>query len=380
MHETFEKETALTAPAAKLGLVASMAMKFSLSPAVFQATIKRTVMPPGSTDEELCAFLMVAQEYGLNPILREIHCFPKKGGGIMPVVSIDGWISMCNRHPQFDGVTFKEIFTDGSIFAVETTIYRKDRSHPVVITEYTKENRRNTDPWNANPIRMTRHRSHIQCSRIAFGFSGIMDEDDGEIMRAVDGVVIETPADALKGRVRALVSATPAPAAPTVDDAKENSNSEILDEKQASYVPNDVEINAAKKNAKKKGVKVFDAPALEGSVRTAEEIVQGVPELISAKKAPDEADPFKGSEPVEVEKTVSPLVAQFKSRLDECRLATEDLKIHRINAREVWSAVTGEQRKTLLRCMCVKSIDAFKDYGPVQLRKFIEEAISIVDV
>jgi hypothetical protein len=57
-------------------------------------------------------------------------------------------------------------------------IYRKDRTHPTIITEYLEEVKRNTDPWNTSPCRMLRHRAIIQCARVAFSFTGIEDADE----------------------------------------------------------------------------------------------------------------------------------------------------------------------------------------------------------
>jgi hypothetical protein len=37
---------------------------------------------------------------------------------------------------------------------------------------------RNTEPWQSHPQRMLRHKAFIQGARMAFGFSGIYDEDE----------------------------------------------------------------------------------------------------------------------------------------------------------------------------------------------------------
>jgi len=63
------------------GLTALMAARFDMDPNMFLSVIKNTVMPSKSTNEEVAAFLMVAKEYNLNPLMREIYAFPKKGGG-----------------------------------------------------------------------------------------------------------------------------------------------------------------------------------------------------------------------------------------------------------------------------------------------------------
>jgi hypothetical protein len=111
-----------------------------------------------------------------------MYAFPQKGGGIVPLVSVDGWIRIMNSHPQFDGIEFEDIPDEkGNLIAIEATIWRKDRTRPIKVTEYLDECKRNTEPWNKSPARMLRHRALIQCSRIAFGFSGIYDQDDAAV-------------------------------------------------------------------------------------------------------------------------------------------------------------------------------------------------------
>lgn len=191
--------TELAAPTApkqnKLSALNLMAGKFSVEPVKLLSTLKATVFK-GATDDELLALVVVANTYGLNPLLKEIYAFPAKGGGIVPVVSVDGWIRMCNDHPMMDGMEFQDHHdSNGELISVTCRIYRKDRSHPTAITEYLAECRRNTEPWKmAN--RMLRHKSLIQCARVAFGFSGIQDEEEANdsVMRSTTGRVVNESA------------------------------------------------------------------------------------------------------------------------------------------------------------------------------------------
>lgn len=157
-----------------------MAIRLNISEQRLVSTLKATVFR-GASDDEFAALMVVADAYNLNPLLKEIYAFPVKGGGIMPMVSIDGWIRITNEHPQFDGIEFEDMSDDkGKLYAIRATIYRKDRSRPMSIIEYLEECKRNTDPWNKSPARMLRHRSLIQCARYCFGFSGIGTEDDAQ--------------------------------------------------------------------------------------------------------------------------------------------------------------------------------------------------------
>ena len=166
-------------------LVGIMADKFNLAPEKLLPVLKDTCFK-GATDEQMVALLVVANEYNLNPFTKEIYAFPAKGGGIVPVVGIDGWVRIINEHPQYDGMDVR-ISDDGK--ECTCTIYRKDRNHPTVITEYLEEVVRNTDPWKM-ARRMLRHKAIIQCARVAFSFSGIKDDDEAE--KIVQAEVLET--------------------------------------------------------------------------------------------------------------------------------------------------------------------------------------------
>jgi phage recombination protein Bet len=159
-----------------------MANALNVEPNKLLETLKATVFQK-ATNEELLALVVVANTYGLNPLLKEVYAFPAKGGGIVPVVSIDGWISMTNRQPNLDGIEF-EMPEDGS--SCTCIIHLKGRSKPVKVTEYLSECSRQTEPWKAMPKRMLRHKALIQCARIAFGFSGIQDEDEAKVTAAID--------------------------------------------------------------------------------------------------------------------------------------------------------------------------------------------------
>lgn len=154
-----------------------MASNLNVDPAKLLQTLKATVFR-GASDDEILALVVISNTYGLNPILKEVYAFPAKGGGIVPVVSIDGWIRMMNDHPQFDGIDYEfQHDEQGRLVSCTSIIYRKDRSHPTRVTEYLNECRRNTEPWKMES-RMLRHKATIQGARVAFGFSGITDEDE----------------------------------------------------------------------------------------------------------------------------------------------------------------------------------------------------------
>lgn len=180
-----------TLPSQPVGVFASLAGHYQMDPVAFERVVMQTLMPAGTnpSKEHVAAFLLVAREHKLNPFTKEIFAFPAKGA-IQAVVSVDGWMKLINSHPDFDGMAFKDTLdANGQLVSVTCCMYRKGRSHPVEVTEYMSECRRNTDTWKQWPARMLRHKSAIQAARYAFSFAGIMEPDEAERMVTVEGVV-----------------------------------------------------------------------------------------------------------------------------------------------------------------------------------------------
>lgn len=157
-------------------------------------TLKATAFKGQVSDAQMTALLIVANQYGLNPWTKEIYAFPDKNNGIVPVVGVDGWSRIINGNDQFDGMDFEQ--TDESCTC---RIYRKDRKHPIVITEWMNECKRPVGPWQSHPKRMLRHKAMIQCARLAFGFVGIYDHDEAERIVERDMGAATTVPDAPAG-------------------------------------------------------------------------------------------------------------------------------------------------------------------------------------
>lgn len=181
-------------------LIKEMAKEYGLEENKFYKTIVDTIFPTPKqgqappSPEQVAAFLVVAHHYKLNPFTREIYAFPKQGGGIVPIVGIDGWIATVQRREEYDGHEFVELMSDDKkLIAVTCKIWRKDRSRSTEMTEYLHECKRSTDPWTQWPSRMLHHKAFIQAARYAFGLTGIYDEDEGERIAAADSVIAISP-------------------------------------------------------------------------------------------------------------------------------------------------------------------------------------------
>lgn len=198
-------------PQTKGQLINRFASRFGVDPGQTFNILKQTAFrlpakkvngqyqPQAVTNEQMAALLIVADQYGLNPFTREIYAFPDKSGAVVPVLGVDGWVRIINERPELDGIEF--VWADNVVTPehgrpcpewVEVKIFRKDRARPIVVREYLDEVYRPpfisgdgtvvSGPWQTHTKRMLRHRGLIQAARVAFGFSGIRDEDEVEAM------------------------------------------------------------------------------------------------------------------------------------------------------------------------------------------------------
>lgn len=211
----------------KKSLVMLMADDYNMQPEHFLDAVKQTCMSSKDitvTNGLLAAFLMVAHEYKLNPLIREIFAFPTKSGGIQPIVSIDGWVKLITTHPKYAGMELSMELDEKKQKPISCTcqLFRTDGIKIPAITEYYDECYRNTDPWNKMPKRMMRHKAIKEAGRVAFGFGGLMDQDEGidAINITEQSTVLERSTNSAKEELKEKIGAkkgsktAPAPATP----------------------------------------------------------------------------------------------------------------------------------------------------------------------
>jgi phage recombination protein Bet len=169
--------------------------------------------------EDFAAFLLVAKAHDLNPLTKQIYAYPKRGGGIQPIVGVDGWAALINSHPAFNGVEFADHLDEkGNLYAITCRIYRKDRQHPCEMTEYMAECRQASPTWQKWPRRMLRHKALIQCARYAFSLSGIIDPDEYERYPAETHRIDVTPRQTLREKLTAIAGPRTKPEEPEPED------------------------------------------------------------------------------------------------------------------------------------------------------------------
>jgi phage recombination protein Bet len=229
-----EEKNLVVLPEKRVSLIESMAARFSMEPTKFMDTVLATCFPDGKASHaQLAAFLAVAHEYGLNPFTRELFAFPSKGGGIVPIVSVDGWVKLVVGNPDYAGMEFHPVYAikpDGTEdraakwIGMRCVIYRRSiEGRPAAdITEWYDECYRNTDPWNKMPRRMLRHKALKEAGRYAFGFAGITDDDEANDIinvtpietRQMEAATV-TKSEALKEKIGAAKGKKPPANTPT---------------------------------------------------------------------------------------------------------------------------------------------------------------------
>ena len=177
----------------------SIASRLQVSREVLERTLKATVIKGTklqngayrpATNEEFVAFISIANTYKLNPLLKEIFAYADpKSGGIIPIVSTDGWNNLMTSHPKYKTHSYvqseKMVTLKGAKPCpewMEIHIVKQDDSI-TKIREYLDECFRDLkflNPWQTHTKRMLRHKTKIQGAREAFGFAGIYDQDEGE--------------------------------------------------------------------------------------------------------------------------------------------------------------------------------------------------------
>ncbi len=240
MSTTARKMKTVEESQEKKSLIREMAAKYHIDAEKFLTTLRDTAFrqKPGQeiSNEQMQVLLMVANEYNLNPFLKQIYAFPDRNNGIIPVVGVDGYIRIVNEHPQADGWSFNtsENMIDVDQYAtsvpewVECIMYRKDRNHPIVARVYMVESYREPfktnsghlmkGPWQSHPRLMLNNRAFTRAARFAFGFTGIYTEDDAERMQEREYIDAE------------VISSSPGEPAPVVDDVQPEIDNDFLRE------------------------------------------------------------------------------------------------------------------------------------------------------
>ena len=121
----------------------------------------------GATESEFQMFWEFCKSTGLNPFKKEIW-FIKTSQGVQMMTGINGFLTIANKHPQFDGMTVKIDEQDGKLVSATCTVYRKDRKYPSEATVYYSEYAKNSPIWRTMPRMMLQKVAKSVALREAF--------------------------------------------------------------------------------------------------------------------------------------------------------------------------------------------------------------------
>jgi hypothetical protein len=133
------------------------------------------------TDFQLAAFISIAHEMKVNPLLPGImYAYPNKQGGVTPILGPDGVFKKLSEREDIDGWEVKVFPEDVSLPPTHAiaTIYRKGSQHPISYTAILSEWRVQENPnWASRPRHMLQLRALKHAARqVIHGMPG--DEDD----------------------------------------------------------------------------------------------------------------------------------------------------------------------------------------------------------
>ncbi len=279
------------------------------------------------TKEDIFTFLIQCKNLGLNPLLKQIYGFVSRGK-LAIVVSIEGWNAIANRSPQFDGCSFefgpfttRELSynkitynrgtkTNNNVTVkrsvadwVKCIVYRKDRTHPIVITTFFDEAYTGSEPWATMPMTMLQNRAFVNSVRKAFNVSAYSEDD-----RFIN---FDTPAaEPLNANAVEITEPTEPVSAPAPELPEPTENNSILGQILPNASAPDMDIPELKPKRGRK--KKTETAQVAESAETAEPTSNAVDDL----PLPPLPDNLQPAEPVSVPAQIPAVPAVSSMAID----------------------------------------------------------------
>lgn len=153
--------------------------------------IKNTVAK-GATPEEFHVFVEMCKSTGLNPFKKEVW-FLKINGQVQSMTGINGFYTIANNHPQFDGIEAEIVEKDGKIEKAVAKVYRKDRKIPMTSEAYWVEYQKPHGNWKIMPRVMLSKCAESMALRKAFPqeLNGLYTQEEMPAEFAVQNVAVK---------------------------------------------------------------------------------------------------------------------------------------------------------------------------------------------
>lgn len=207
-------------------LVVSLAKAANLSPGEFLGAVKRqiTAKKDEITVSDMIALFVTAQQYGLNPLRREVSLIDTKQGPRV-YVTFDGWLRVLVSHPQY--VSHRWVYHwsgdgpgKGTCDAITFVIRRRVVDGTIEEFQHTEllrecMNVADWSPWKKWPSRMLAEKAAMQGTRFCFAMY-VPDLDDvrqaEEFEAQAERAETAAPAPGHVGPVVPIERSLPAPA------------------------------------------------------------------------------------------------------------------------------------------------------------------------
>lgn len=215
------------------GLVGALAKAANMSNEEFLAAVKRQITAKRDeiTVGDMIALFATAQQYGLNPLRKEVSLIATKQGPRV-YVTFDGWLRVLVSHPQYISHRWTYNWSGGAPGAgtcdsVTFHIRRRCADNTVEEfqqTELMRECAQSGDftPWNKWPSRMLAQKAAMQGTRFCFAMyepdlDDVLQAEQFESARETSEKVAPSPGTV--GPVAPIQSrALPVPTAPITID------------------------------------------------------------------------------------------------------------------------------------------------------------------
>jgi len=144
----------------------------------------------GASENEVTHMLYIAEQHGLDPLLKEVYLLPfknKKGKQeFLPYVSYAGLMKCAHKSGKYDGIEEELVFSsEGKILGAKARVWIKGSNHPCsamcMMTEYDK----GYSVWASMPGAMIKKCAKARALRDAFNLEGLYIEE--EFMVPADG-------------------------------------------------------------------------------------------------------------------------------------------------------------------------------------------------
>lgn len=189
-----ESQLAVQLPPAML----SLASLTGLAQEYLIQTVKAQCFKGAATDAQVDAFISIACEMKVNPLLPGmLYAYPISGGGIVPIMGPSGVYKKLMEHPEVESwetKVYPEDVTLAPTHAV-TKIYRKGRERPLEYTALMTEWKIDSNPnWGRRPRHMLALRSLKHCANQII--HGIPYDEDDRVIMGMQNVTPEADASA----------------------------------------------------------------------------------------------------------------------------------------------------------------------------------------